>query len=279
MFNVRRSRVSLDNLRKVFGNQLNEDEIKRLNIKVAMHFGQMLFEVPHILRLSHANLDKYVSFENQESLLKAINKEKGVFILTAHFGNWEMMSAVLALNFAVNNPGAVVVRAIDFLAADLLVRDLRSRFGTKLIPKQRGTRSILRTIRENKVVGILLDQNMDWYEGVFVPFLGLPACTNKGLALMAYKTKTPVVPVFSVREGDGRYRIIIEKEVDLIRTGDKTRDIEDNTAFFNKIIGKYVRQYPDQWFWFHKRWKTKPFCQLPDTGDMTYAESCSKKED
>lgn len=279
MITVSRSKISLDNIRKVFGNQLDEDEIKRLNIKVAVHFGQMLFEVPHILRLNHANLDKYVSFENEDNLLKAIYKKKGVFILTAHFGNWELMSAVLALNFAVNNPGAVVVRPIDFLAADLLIRDLRSRFGTELIPKQRGTRSILRAIKENRIIGILLDQNMDWYEGVFVPFLGLPACTNKGLALMAYKTKAPVIPVFSVRDANGRYRIIFEKEVDLIRTGDKTRDIEENTALFTKIIDRYVRQYPDQWFWFHKRWKTKPFCQLPDTGDMIYAESSSKKED
>lgn len=279
MIIVRRTKVSLDNLRKVFGNQLDEDEIKRLNIKVAMHFGQMLFEVPHILRLNHANLDRYVLFENEQNLLKAIEKEKGVFMLTAHFGNWELMSVALSLKFAPDGAGAIVVRPIDFLAADILIRDLRSRFGTKIIPKQHGIRSILRAIKENKIVGILLDQNMDWYEGVFVPFLGLPACTNKGLALMAYKTKAPVIPAFSVREADGRYRIIFEKEVDLIRTGDKTRDIEENTAFFTKIIERYVRQYPDQWFWFHKRWKTKPFCQLPDTGDMTYAESSSKKED
>ena len=118
-----------------------------------LHFGQMLFEVPHILRLSHTNLDKYVFFENEENFIKAIEKEKGTFILTAHFGNWELMSVVLALNFAVNKPGAVVVRPIDFLAADLLIRDLRSRFGTKIIPKQHGIRSILRAIKENKIVG------------------------------------------------------------------------------------------------------------------------------
>ena len=261
---VRRTKVSMDNLRKVFGNQLDEGEIKRLNKKVAMHFGQMLFETPHILRLSNTNLDRYVFFENEQNLLNAIDKKKGVFTLTAHFGNWELMSAAFCIKFAPDGASTVVVRPIDFSPADLLIRDLRSRFGTRMIPKQHAIRSVIKAIKENRIVGILLDQNVDWYEGVFVPFLGLPACTNKGLALMALKTRAPVIPVFSVREADGRYRIIFGKEIDLIRTGDKTRDIEENTALFTKIIEKYVRKYPDQWLWFHERWKTKSFCVLPD---------------
>jgi len=275
MITMRRTRISLNNLRRVFGNHLDGDEIIRLKRKVAMHFGQMLFETPHILRLNSANLDKYVFFENEENFLKAISKKRGGFVLTAHFGNWELMSAVLAFSFPINSP-AVVVRPIDFLAADLLIRDLRSRFGTKIIPKQHAIRSVMKAVKENRIVGILLDQNVDWYEGVFVPFLGQPACTNKGLALMALKTKAPVIPVFSVREADGRYRIIFEKEIDLIRTGNKIRDIEENTALFTEIIEKYVRQYPDQWLWFHERWKTKPFCRLSDTGDMKYVESKRK---
>jgi KDO2-lipid IV(A) lauroyltransferase len=81
---------------------------------------------------------------------------------------------------------------------------------------------------------------------------------------MAMKTGTPVIPVFSVRERGGCYRILIGTEVDLIRTGDRTRDLEDNTALFTKIIEQQIRQYPDQWFWFHRRWKTLPYCTLPE---------------
>ncbi len=276
MVSMRRFKTSLDNLRKVFGNQLSEDEIKRLNTQVILHFGQVLFEIPHILRLSRANLDRYVLFKNKENLLKAIEKGKGVFILSAHFGNWELMSAALCLRFAPDGSAAVVVRPIDFPAADLLVRALRSRFGAKIIPKQHALKRVLKAVKNNKIVGILLDQNVDWYEGVFIPFLGLPACTNKGLALMAIKTRAPVIPIFPVRQPDGRYCIIFEKEIDLIRTGDKTRDIEENTALFTKIIERYVKKYPDHWFWFHERWKTKPFCQIPDTDDIKYAESSNK---
>ena len=81
---------------------------------------------------------------------------------------------------------------------------------------------------------------------------------------MALKTGASVVPAFSVRQEDGRYRIILEKEVELIRSGDKMRDVEDNTAVFTKMIETYVRKYPDHWLWLHHRWKTQPYCVLPD---------------
>lgn len=257
-----RTKVSLDNLRQVFGDRMSESQLKELNAKVVIHFAQMIFEAPHILRLKQANLDDYVVFENKENFLSIMERGKGAFILTGHFGNWELMSAAISLRFAAN--GAVIARPIDFLPAERLMNQLRSRFGNKIIPKQRAMRRVLKAARENMAIGFLMDQNVDWYEGVFVQFLGRLACTNKGLALLAMKTGTPVIPVFSVRQGDGRYRIIFEREVDLIRTGNKIRDLEENTQLFTWIIERYVRRYPDQWFWFHRRWKTRPYCPLPE---------------
>jgi KDO2-lipid IV(A) lauroyltransferase len=125
-------------------------------------------------------------------------------------------------------------------------------------------RRVMKAIREKNMVGILLDQNVDWYEGVFAKFLGRWACTNKGLAVMALRTGAPVVPAFAVRQKDGRYHIIFEDEIELVRTGDQTKDIEQNTALFTDIIETYIRRYPDHYFWFHRRWKTQPYCPLPD---------------
>lgn len=272
---MNRTRVSLDNLRCSFGDHMQKDEIKRLNRRVVMHFGEMLFEMPHILRLNRENLDRYVVFENEKNLVDAMKKGKGIFVLTAHFGNWELMSVVINLCFA--GDGAVVARPIDFLPAERVISNLRSRFGAEIISKDRGMRKIIRAARDNRAVGILLDQNVDWYSGVFVEFLGRQACVNKGLALMALRNGTPVVPAFSVRQADGRYRIIFEKEVDLKRTGDRTKDVEINTAVFTGIIEKYIRQYPDHWFWFHKRWKTMFYCPLPhdyfrESGEVTHKE-------
>ena len=261
MIPLGRTTISLDNIRKSFGDFMGKAELKKLNRRVLIHFAQMLFEMPHIMRLSSENLSKYVVFDHKENLLEAIKKQRGAFILTGHFGNWELMSAATALLFKNT---AVVVRPGDFRPLDKLMNGLRSRFGTEIISKQRAMRKVMAAIKEKKLVGVLLDQNVDWYEGVFVKFLGRWACTNKGLALMALKTGTPVVPVFSVRQRDGRYRIIFGKEVKLLKTGDKTKDVEENTALFTNIIERYIRRYPDHWFWFHRRWKTRPYCPLPD---------------
>jgi len=258
----RRVRASLDNLRYTLGKEMSETELIELNGRIIAHFVRMVFEVPHIIRLNPNNLKRYVVFENEEALKRAVEKGRGVFMLTAHFGNWELMSAATVLQLPAKN--AVVVRPADFEPADRLLRALRTRFGTEIIPKRRAMKKLLSVRKENKVIGILLDQNVDWYEGVFVPFLGKLACTNKGLALVALRTGSPVIPMFSVREPDGRYRIIFENEVVLQKTGDKVKDTETNTALFTQIIEKYVRNYPDQWFWFHKRWKTKPYCAVPE---------------
>lgn len=252
---------SLNGLRTVFGDRMSEEQLRKLNRRVVLHFAQMLFEVPHVFKLNLKNLHRYVYFENEEALAEALAKGKGCFILTGHFGNWEIMSAAVTLRFQTS--GIAVARPADFAPVEDLLMRLRTRFGTEIIPKKKAMKKLLRGTRENKAMGILLDQNVDWYEGVFVPFLGQPACTNKGLALIAMKTGAPVIPVFSVRQPDGRYRVVFEKEVDLIRSGSKLSDTEENTALFNRIINKYIYWHPEQWFWFHKRWKTRPSCPFP----------------
>ena len=252
---------SLNGLRMVFGDRMSERQLKKLNRRVVIHFAQMLFEVPHILRLNLKNLHRYVSFENEKAFTDALAKGKGCFILTGHFGNWELMSAAITLKFQTS--GIAVARPADFAPIEELLMRLRTRFGAEIVPKKKAMKKLLMGTRTNKAMGILQDQNVDWYEGVFVPFMGEWACTNKGLALIAMKTGAPVVPVFSARQPDGRYRVVFENEVDLIRSGSKLADTEENTAEFNRIINKYIYWYPDQWFWFHKRWKTRPSCPFP----------------
>ncbi|MBN2033871.1 MAG: lysophospholipid acyltransferase family protein [Deltaproteobacteria bacterium] len=259
MIPMSRKEVALENIRKSF-QTISESKAKNLLRRVYMHFGSMLFETPHIMKFTAENLFRYVTFEGVEDFDRAIARGKGVFILTAHFGNWELMAAAVTILWGGT---AVVARPADFLPLDRVISHLRSRHGAKIIPKQRAMRQIMEAIKINQIVGILLDQNVDWYEGVFVPFLGRWACTNKGLALIALRTETPVIPAFPVKQKDGRYRIILEKEIKLQRTGDKTADVDANTELFTRVIEKYVKKYPDHWFWWHKRWKTKNSCPLP----------------
>jgi KDO2-lipid IV(A) lauroyltransferase len=155
-------------------------------------------------------------------------------------------------------PVDIIYRPLDFRPLDKFFVELRTQFGGNLIPKGRSMRRILKILQEGKPLAFLMDQNVDWYEGVFVEFLGRPACTNKGLALLALATEAPVVPIFLVREAS-YFRVEIGPEVPLVKTGDKTKDIETNTQKYNEVIEAMVRRYPDQWFWVHQRWKTRPY--------------------
>ena len=272
MIPIERNRIALDNIRQSFGDSMEQHEITNLYRQVLVHFGQMLFEVPHILSMKQENLGKYVSFEGEDNLLNALKKAKGAFILTGHFVNWELIAAGVAIRFSQL---AVVARPSQSYSQNRLIYKLRSRFGTEIIPKQNSMRQIFSALKKNKMIAILLDQNVDWYQGVFVNFLGQWACVNKGLALMALRTSSPVIPIFPVKQKDGRYKIVIGEELKLIKTGDKTMDVEENTALFTKIIEKQVKEYPDHWFWFHRRWKTIPYCPLPAESIITRTDQAA----
>jgi Kdo2-lipid IVA lauroyltransferase/acyltransferase len=257
----KRKGIAFENIKTSLGESLGKRDLSRVNRKFLLHFSQMLFELPHIFRMDQDNLKEYVTFSNEETLIKAVSKGKGVFILTGHLGNWEILSAAASIRFGNTS---VVARPFDNEELDDLMTSLRSRFGTEIITKQKAMRKLLNAIQRKRIIGILLDQNVDWYEGACVTFFNRWACTNKGLALLALRTGAPVIPAFALRRKDGRYRIIIGNEIPLIKTGDKTKDIEENTALYTQIIEDFIRKYPEQWFWFHNRWKTRPSCRLPE---------------
>jgi KDO2-lipid IV(A) lauroyltransferase len=257
---IPRLRVALDNINTIYGESLSPGEIKALYRRIFVHFGRMIFEVPKITRLRAGNIKQFAEVEGLANLESVLSRGKGCFFLAAHFGNWELLNA--AVSISLGGRMAIVARPLDFPPLEKIVSSIRGRFGTEIIPKRKAMRRILKSIKGGVPVGIMLDQNVDWYEGVFVPFMGRVACANKALAVLALKTWAPVVPVFTVRLPDGRYRVIIEKELDIIRTGDETLDVEENTRLFTHTIERYVKDYPDHWFWFHRRWKTRPYCAL-----------------
>lgn len=252
----RHRRIALRNLAVAFPDKdpKEREEIARLAFG---HLGRVLAEFTYTPRLNQRNVQKYCSVEGLENFHRAHEKGKGVLFLTAHFGNWEWMAAVFPL--LALRPCHVVVRPPDNPFLDALVERLRTGTGNKTIPKQKAMGQILRLLKEGEVVGILLDQNMAWQEGVFVNFFGELACTNTGMASLALRTGTPVLPAFNIRGKDGRYRAIIEPEAPLIRTGNRDWDVSKNTELFTQIIERYIRNHPDHWLWVHQRWKTRPW--------------------
>lgn len=252
--------IALRNLQLALGDELDEKEREAVARENFIHLTRVMLEIPCLRKLSPGNLDRFVIFRGLENFDAALQKGRGLLVLAAHFGNWEMMALAFSLR---HRPIHIVVRPLDNPLVDAVINGIRTRGGNSLIGKKGSVRSILRLLHQGQPVALLMDQNVDWYDGVFVPFFREIACTNKALTVLALRTGAPVVPVYNVRQGDGRYRIVFEPEIPVVRTGDTTRDTEENTARFNRIIEGYVRRHPEQWFWVHQRWKTRPWQPWP----------------
>ncbi len=151
------------------------------------------------------------------------------------------------------------MRNLDNPYLDRLVQRYRSMHGNTTVSKDNFVRGLLAAMKAGEVVGILMDTNMTPPQGVFVNFFGIPACTASGLARIALRTDAAVVPGFTIWDPVLRkYRLRFDPAVNLVRTGNDEADIVTNTQIFTKIIEDYVRRYPDQWLWVHRRWKTRP---------------------
>ncbi len=245
--------IAKENLRRAFGDK-SEKDIERITKKVFQNLATTFLEFMRIPWLTAKGLDGCVKCDGMENLQGALKKGKGVILFTAHLGNWELMAAYYGLK---GFPIDVVARELDSPALEAFVKWTRERSGNRIVSKSRAMRKLLRTLASNGIAGILLDQNVALAEGVFVDFFGAPACTNKGPALVAAVSGAAAVPTFILREGE-KHRIIIDKEVELINTGNREGDAVENTARMTKVIEDVVRRHPEQWFWLHRRWKTRP---------------------
>jgi KDO2-lipid IV(A) lauroyltransferase len=153
----------------------------------------------------------------------------------------------------------IVMRNLDNVYLDRLVQRYRSMHGNATVSKDNFVRGLLAAMKAGEIVGILMDTNMTPPQGVFVNFFGIPACTASGLARIALRTDAAVVPSFTIWDHTLRkYRLRFDPAIKLVRTGNDEEDIVTNTQLFTKIIEDYVRRYPDQWLWVHRRWKTRP---------------------
>ena len=256
----RRREIAFQNLTTAFGDQKTEQERRNLVRQCFRGIGRHFFEAVYLFRFGADRIRKYVSVSGIEHYQEAKALGKGVAFLTGHFGCWELM--VIGFGYFVD-PTYVVVKPLDFQPAERLSRKLRERSGNRIVSKERSMRRMIKLLREGKNLGILMDQNIDWKDGVFVDFFGRRACTNKGLALLVLSTGAPVVPGFMIYEGNGHYRVELQPPVPWLDFGDRTKNIEENTAQYNRVIEAMARRYPDHYFWVHQRWKTRPYQPWP----------------
>ncbi len=259
LFHVRLRRVGMRNLAMVFPEKTEADRARILRAEFAS-LGRQLAEVCQFPRYTLENVDQVVAFDGLENFERGLARGKGVLFFAGHFGGWELSSFVLSMH---GHWMHVLMRGMDNQYLDRLIRHYRTMHGNKAVDKD-FVRGLLAAMKSGEVAGMLIDTNMTPPQGIFVNFFGIPACTGIGLARIALRTDAAVVPAFTIWDKDlGKYRLRFDPAVELVRTGDLEADILANTQKFTSIIEEYVRKYPEQWLWVHRRWKTRPPGETP----------------
>ena len=249
-----RHRLALSNLESAFGESMSREERLALARRVYRHFGEMLVETLLLPDMVQCGLEHYVRCEGWEHLEKAVSAGRGAIVFTGHFGSWEVVALAQG---ARGIPMDVVGRSPDDPRLALRLEKLRELTGNRTIPKHDAIRPMLRSLREGRTVGMVIDQNVGSSRGVFVDFFGRPASTTPALALLALKTGVPVLPVFGHPSAEG-HRVVYHPPVEFQPSGDRARDVVDLTARVTKIIETEVRTHPHLWLWMHDRWRCRP---------------------
>ncbi len=253
-----RRRILRANLRAAFPEK-GEAELDALAGASADWLGRAFVEFLQVSRMSEADIRARVRVSGEEHLAAARARGRGVFLLSAHFGGWELGAIRAGL---IAEPIAPVVRPLDNPHLERELARRRTRFGNRLIAKRDAARDVLRTLREGGTVAILVDQNVLPQEAVFVPFFGRLAATTPALALFQLKTDAAVVPAFVWPEGAGRYRLALGPPIlaGEFRSEGGGRDeaVRRATARYMEVTEEVIRAKPEAWLWMHNRWRTRP---------------------
>jgi len=254
----RRRRLALANLALALP-ALSPAEHHRIARRSFQHLGMVFTESCFMIHRPLAQVLTLLSVEGREHLEAVMQEHGRALVLTAHLGNWEMLTLAPALT---GYQLSVVARALDSPALDAWAGRLRRRVGVEVIDKRDALRPVIAALRRGALVGVLLDQNASRREGVFVPFFGRPASTSRAVAVLALRTKTPVIPAFTRRLAPGRHRVSIGPALPL---PDATDDdaLRTLTARCTAAVEEAVRATPEQWLWAHDRWRTRPSASSP----------------
>ena len=245
-------RVALKNLALVYGDTLNERTRRQMAYQVFRNFGETATEFVKLPQMSRTQVDALVTVDGEEHLKAALSEERGVLLITGHFGNWEFLARWLNLHGYTLN---VVARKADDPTADKLLTDTRTEGGAQVYNRGSSARAIMGCLRKKEIVALLPDQNA---ADVFVPFLGVRTGTVDGPAIIHNRTQAPLLFSWCIRTPDDRFHITFEPPVTIAPTGERAHDIETVTACINARLEAQIRLHPTQWLWLHNRWKATP---------------------
>lgn len=251
--------MTLANLAIAFP-ELATDARERLARESWQHLGMTAVELARLLHRPLEATLKEFTLDGVEHVQAVMREHGRGLVLTAHLGNWEYLSAAHRL---MGYPTAIVVRPLDSPVLDDQAAAMRRKTGVELIDKRGALRPVLEALRRGRLVAILLDQNAARREGVFVPFFGRAASTSRSLAVLALRTRTPIVPIFIRRTGPGRHHVDVQPPLLPVEPNDADAALVELTARCTQAIETAIRRTPEQWLWAHDRWRTRPPSAAP----------------
>jgi KDO2-lipid IV(A) lauroyltransferase len=254
-----RRQIAEQNLLLALGDTMAPAACRRLVRSLFHTLGWHLVDFSRLRFLTRERFRRMCTVDGLERVQALLQRGKGLLILSAHFGSWELSPAVA---LCLDAPLHVIARPPDVAAFRRVVAEQRSRGGFHTMARTDALSASMRALRRGEAVAVLMDQSSLRREAVEVEFFGVKTFTSRGPALMALRTRCPVISAFLVREAPGRHRLMFGEEIAIRATGDLRQDIEETTRAFNRVIESMVRRYPDHWFWLHRRWKQRP---LPRT--------------
>ncbi len=238
-----------ENLRTIFPEK-SAREIRRLRIRMSRNFAKYLVDFFRFEKLDKEYIAKYIKIENAHYFDQALSRGKGVIVLSAHLGNWELGGVVVALS---GYPLWVVALPHKDKRVNDFFNSQRQSKGVNVIPLGKAVRASLNLLKENKMVALAGDRDFT-KKGVILDFFGKPTLLPEGPAALALKTGASIVPAFMLRNEDGGFTLKIEKPIEFTATGDKKKDLLEIILLYKIIFEDYIRKYPDQWYIFRRFW-------------------------
>jgi len=228
------------------------DRIRAISKRIFQNLVITILEIFQMSCFSCEDILGKISSRGEEHITHALEGNKGLILISAHLGNWE---AALQFTSCFSRRSCTgVVKKIRFRPLNRWLTRLRTRFGLKIVDKKGALPEIRQALRRGEVTGLLIDQSKR-SESVDVHFFGKRVTATPAAVLLAFRCKSPVLPIFCVREVNGQLTIRVDPPLELKRTNDLRSDLITNTQMMTDVVEKAVREYPDQWLWLHKRWK------------------------
>ncbi len=248
----RHRRIVLSNL-KFTHPDWSRHRIRKLTIDVFQNFGIAILEILQLSCMSKEDIVSRVQIRGEQNLLKAFEGSKGIILISAHIGNWEMSPPFVGNYF--HKKVVSVARHVRPKELDRWIYKLRTRFGNSIVDKKGALPTMARTLKKGKILGILIDQGTKRSEGVEVEFFGKTTTATPVAAMLARRFDSTVLLSYCIREPGKYLTVVVEPPLHLIKTDDLRADLRNNTQIMTDAIENAVRKYPEQWFWFHRRWK------------------------